>query len=64
MLIARAVAVACSALPATIGRGYAIVTLAADGRVVTDAAQAPAGTELEARLSRGRILAQVTGRRD
>ena len=49
---------------ATLARGYAIVTLAADGRVVTDAAQAPAGTELEARLSRGRVLAQVTGRRD
>jgi len=46
---------------ATLGRGYSIVTLAATGAVVTDAAQSPAGTEIEARLARGRLRARVTG---
>jgi exodeoxyribonuclease VII large subunit len=46
---------------ATLARGYAIVTLASDGRVVTERAQAPAGTEIEARLARGRLRARVTG---
>ena len=49
---------------ATLARGYAIVTVAADGSVVTDAAQAAAGTEIEARLSRGRLRARVIGRKD
>ena len=48
---------------ATLGRGYAIVTLAATGAIVTDAAQAPAGTEIEARLARGRLRARVGGRK-
>jgi exodeoxyribonuclease VII large subunit len=48
---------------ATLGRGYAIVTLAADGTVVSDAAQAPPGTEIDARLSRGRLRARVETRR-
>ena len=47
---------------ATLGRGYAIVTLAANGALVTDAALAPPGTEVEARLARGRLRARVTGR--
>jgi exodeoxyribonuclease VII large subunit len=45
---------------ATLGRGYAIVTLAATGRVVTDSEQAPSGSEIEARLARGRLRARVT----
>jgi exodeoxyribonuclease VII large subunit len=49
---------------ATLGRGYAIVTLAASGAVVTDAALAPPGTEVEARLARGRLRARVIGRKD
>ena len=49
---------------ATLARGYAIVTVAADGSVVTDAAQAAAGTEIEARLSRGRLRARVISRKD
>ena len=49
---------------ATLGRGYAIVTLAENGAVVTDAADAPPGTEVEARLARGRLRARVTGRGD
>jgi exodeoxyribonuclease VII large subunit len=49
---------------ATLDRGYSIVTLAATGAVVTDAARAPAGTEIEARLARGRLRARVTGRND
>ncbi len=46
---------------ATLGRGYAIVTLAADGTVVTDRTQASAGSEIDARLARGRLRARVTG---
>jgi exodeoxyribonuclease VII large subunit len=42
---------------ATLERGYAIVTAA--GRVVTDAATAPAGTEIETRLARGTLRATV-----
>lgn len=49
---------------ATLGRGYAIVTRAVDGAVVTDASQAPPGTEIEARLARGTLAARVTGRKD
>jgi len=49
---------------ATLGRGYAIVTLAANGNVVTDPAQAPPGSEVEARLARGRLRARVTGSKD
>lgn len=45
---------------ATLARGYAIVTLAADGAIVHDPAQAPPGTEIDARLSRGRLRARVT----
>ncbi len=44
---------------ATLARGYAIVTLAADGAIVHDPAQAPPGTEIDARLSRGRLRARV-----
>lgn len=45
---------------ATLARGYAIVTLAADGSVLTDAARAPPGTDVEARLAAGRLRARVT----
>jgi len=45
---------------ATLGRGYAIVQRVDDGSVVHDAAQAPVGTEIEARLARGRVRATVT----
>jgi len=44
---------------ATLARGYAIVTLAADGAIVHEPRQAPAGTEIDARLSRGRLRARV-----
>ena len=46
---------------ATLGRGYAIVTLASNGAVVRDAAEAPPGTEVEARLALGRLRARVLG---
>ena len=46
---------------ATLGRGYAIVTLASSGAVVRDPAEAPPGTEVEARLARGRLRARVLG---
>jgi exodeoxyribonuclease VII large subunit len=44
---------------ATIGRGYAIVTRAADGAVLRDPAEAPAGTDIEARLAQGSLRARV-----
>jgi exodeoxyribonuclease VII large subunit len=44
---------------ATLGRGYAIVTLTAGGAIVRDASQAPQGTEIDARLARGRLRARV-----
>jgi exodeoxyribonuclease VII large subunit len=44
---------------ATLGRGYAIVTLAASGAVVRDPAEAPAGSDIEARLAHGRLRARV-----
>jgi exodeoxyribonuclease VII large subunit len=44
---------------ATLTRGYAIVTRAADGAIVRDAALAPPGTEIDARLARGRLRARV-----
>jgi hypothetical protein len=36
------------------------VSRAQDGAVLRDAAQAPAGTEIEARLAQGRLRATVT----
>ncbi|MGH8251365.1 MAG: exodeoxyribonuclease VII large subunit, partial [Steroidobacteraceae bacterium] len=44
---------------ATLARGYAIVTLADGGRIVTDAASVAPGTEVDARLARGRLRARV-----
>jgi len=45
---------------ATLGRGFSVVSRVADGTLLRDAAQAPAGTEIEARLARGRLRATVT----
>ncbi len=44
---------------ATLERGYAIVTDAKSGKVITDAATVSAGSAIEARLARGRIVATV-----
>ncbi|MGH8243718.1 MAG: exodeoxyribonuclease VII large subunit, partial [Steroidobacteraceae bacterium] len=44
---------------ATLERGYAIVTRAADGAVLRDPAHAPAGTDIDARLARGSLRARV-----
>jgi exodeoxyribonuclease VII large subunit len=49
---------------ATLGRGYAIVTRAPDGAVLSDVSGAPPGTEIEARLARGTLAARVTGTKD
>ncbi|HEX5162856.1 MAG TPA: exodeoxyribonuclease VII large subunit [Steroidobacteraceae bacterium] len=49
---------------ATLGRGFAVVSRADDGTLLRDAAQAPEGTEIEARLSKGRLRARVTARKD
>jgi exodeoxyribonuclease VII large subunit len=49
---------------ATLGRGYAIVTLAATGSVVRDPAEAPPGSDIEARLARGRLRARVVDSAD
>jgi exodeoxyribonuclease VII large subunit len=46
---------------ATLGRGFAVVSRADDGRLLRDAVDAPAGTEIEARLARGILRARVTG---
>ncbi|HTU64418.1 MAG TPA: exodeoxyribonuclease VII large subunit [Steroidobacteraceae bacterium] len=46
---------------ATLGRGFAVITRVDDGRLLRDAAEAPAGTEIEARLARGALRARVTG---
>jgi len=45
---------------ATLGRGFAVVSRVDDGAVLRDASQAPVGTEIEARLSTGRVRAKVT----
>ncbi|HEY6125378.1 MAG TPA: exodeoxyribonuclease VII large subunit, partial [Steroidobacteraceae bacterium] len=44
---------------ATLGRGFAVVSRVDDGTLLRDAALAPAGTEIEARLARGRLRATV-----
>jgi exodeoxyribonuclease VII large subunit len=46
---------------ATLARGFAVVSRADDGRLLRDAAHAPPGTEIEARLSKGRLRATVIG---
>jgi exodeoxyribonuclease VII large subunit len=45
---------------ATLGRGFAVVSRVEDGVLLRDAGHAPAGTEIEARLSKGRLRATVT----
>ena len=45
---------------ATLGRGFSVVSRAADGALLREAAQAPAGTKIEARLAHGRLRATVT----
>ncbi len=47
---------------ATLGRGFAIVTRSADGKLVTDAAQLEPGAEIDARLARGTLRATVIRR--
>jgi exodeoxyribonuclease VII large subunit len=44
---------------ATLERGYAIVTLAADGTVLRDVTRAPAGSQIDAQLAHGRLRARV-----
>jgi len=44
---------------ATLGRGFAVVSRVADGALLRDAAQVPVGEEIEARLAKGRLRAQV-----
>jgi len=44
---------------ATLARGFAIVTRAADGRLITDAADLEPGDEINARLARGALRATV-----
>jgi exodeoxyribonuclease VII large subunit len=45
---------------ATLARGFAVVTRVDDGSLLRDASQAPVGTEIEARLSKGRVHATVS----
>ncbi len=44
---------------ATLGRGFAVVSRVDDGALLLDAAQARPGTEIEARLAKGRLRATV-----
>jgi exodeoxyribonuclease VII large subunit len=44
---------------ATLGRGFAVVSRVDDGSLLRDAAQTPPGTQIEARLARGRLRATV-----
>ncbi|MEJ2328081.1 MAG: exodeoxyribonuclease VII large subunit, partial [Chromatiaceae bacterium] len=46
---------------ATLSRGYAIVRLLPDGRVLTDAKVADAGSIVEAQLAKGRLICRVEG---
>jgi exodeoxyribonuclease VII large subunit len=46
---------------ATLDRGFAIVTRAADGTLVTDASSVNVGDEIDARVARGKLRARVTG---
>jgi exodeoxyribonuclease VII large subunit len=45
---------------ATLGRGFAVVKRIEDGALLREASQAPVGTEIEARLSKGKLRARVT----
>ena len=49
---------------ATLERGYAIALRVADGAILTDSGQAPPGTDVELRLSRGRLRARVSASTD
>jgi exodeoxyribonuclease VII large subunit len=44
---------------ATLARGFAVIHRVDDGSLLRDAAHVPAGTEIEARLSKGRLRAVV-----
>jgi exodeoxyribonuclease VII large subunit len=46
---------------ATLARGYAILTRLPDGTILRDAAEAPAGTRVRARLGRGELTCRVEG---
>ncbi|MEP7246979.1 MAG: exodeoxyribonuclease VII large subunit, partial [Gammaproteobacteria bacterium] len=47
---------------ATLDRGFAIVTRASDGALVTDVGTLSVGDEIDARLARGKVRARVTGK--
>jgi exodeoxyribonuclease VII large subunit len=47
---------------ATLDRGFAIVTRAADGALVTDVASVSVGDEIDARVARGKVRAIVTSK--
>jgi exodeoxyribonuclease VII large subunit len=49
---------------ATLERGYAIVTRASDATVVRSATDVTVGSDIEARVGRGRLTARVTGTRE
>jgi exodeoxyribonuclease VII large subunit len=49
---------------ATLGRGFAVVSRVSDGALLRDAAQVPVGEQIEARLAKGRLHAQVISIKD
>ena len=61
LLLAAARGLEATSPLATLGRGYAIVTLASNGKVVRDPSEAPPGTDVEAQLALGRLRARVLG---
>jgi exodeoxyribonuclease VII large subunit len=61
-LRATGASLAALAPQATLDRGYAIVRLVEDGRIVRDPEDSPAGAALAIRLARGRIGATSRGR--
>ncbi|MGB6450889.1 MAG: exodeoxyribonuclease VII large subunit, partial [Steroidobacteraceae bacterium] len=48
---------------ATLARGFAIVTRAADGTLLTDSESVELDEEIEAHLARGSVRARVTSRK-
>ncbi len=48
----------------TLGRGYAIVSRASDGAIISDSSEVNIGDELQARLQQGKLVCQVLDKED
>ncbi|MFN8854025.1 MAG: exodeoxyribonuclease VII large subunit, partial [Planctomycetaceae bacterium] len=47
-----------------LGRGYTVTRIAGTGQVVQESGQAPVGTRIETRLTRGRLVSRVEEQHD